>query len=409
MKYLFLLFLTVLIGINDALSQDRPNIVLFIADDLGAIDIPLYGNPVVRTPNIDRLARESLMFTNAFASSPTCSPSRASIHTGMMPFRNGAHANHSGIKENIRTLPNYLKELGYRVAIAGKYHLGPMEAYPFEMIHGTNVPEPGYEGEGVLWTDLVLGPVDDWLSTIKVEGDNPFMLVVNDHSPHVFWPEDPEYEASDIEIPSIHIDTDETRKARAKYYTDITKMDTNVGKLMDYLESNNLLDNTIIIFTSDQGPQWAFGKWSLYDYGVKVPLLVKWPGVIEGGTDTDALVSLVDLLPTIVELAGAKAPKEPEEIDGISFLSLLQGKTNRHRDYIFASHTGDGDMNAYSDGSKQTVQIFVEFGSRGKVYHTYGQRSPERLLAHMGREIISGRPCQSRSGALSSSSQGGTV
>jgi uncharacterized sulfatase len=345
MKYMFLLFLTVLIGINGALSKDRPNIVLFIADDLGAIDIPLYGNPVVRTPNIDRLARESILFTNAFASSPTCSPSRASIHTGMMPFRNGAHANHSGIKDNIRTLPNYLKEVGYRVAIAGKYHLGPMDAYPFEMIHGTNVPEPGYEGKGVLWTDLVLEPVDDWLSTIKRESDNPFMLVVNDHSPHVFWPEDPEYEASDIEIPSIHIDTDETRKARAKYYTDITKMDTNVGKLNGYLASNKLLDNTIIIFTSDQGPQWAFGKWSLYDYGVKVPLLVKWPGLTDGGGDTDALVSLVDVLPTLVELAGGKAPKAPEEIDGISFLSLLQGKTNRHRDYIYASHTGDGDMN----------------------------------------------------------------
>ncbi|MFC4870293.1 sulfatase [Negadavirga shengliensis] len=345
MKYFYLLLLATLVFINEGECQKRPNIVLFIADDLGAIDIPLYGNPIVRTPNIDRLAGESLLFTHAFATSPTCSPSRASIHTGLMPFRNGAHANHSGIKDNVRTLPDYLKAAGYRVAIAGKYHLGPMKAYPFEMIHGTNVPEPGYEGKGELWTDLVLDPVDEWLSKVKKEGEDPFLLVVNDHSPHVFWPENPEYEASEVEIPSIHIDTDATRKARAQYYTDITKMDTNVGKLMEYLASNELLDNTVIIFTSDQGPQWAFGKWSLYDYGIKVPMLVRWPGVIEGNTATDALVSLVDLLPTIMEMAGVKAPKAPEQIDGTSFLPLLQGKTNRHREYIYASHTGDGDMN----------------------------------------------------------------
>jgi arylsulfatase A-like enzyme len=345
MKYFYLLLLTTLAFINEGECQKRPNIVLFIADDLGAKDIPLYGNPMVRTPNIDRLAGESLLFTNAFATSPTCSPSRASIHTGLMPFRNGAHANHSGIKDNVRTLPDYLKEAGYRVAIAGKYHLGPMDAYPFEMIHGTNVPEPGYEGKGVLWTDLVLDPVNEWLSTVKEKKEDPFLLVVNDHSPHVFWPENPEYEPSEVEIPSIHIDTDATRKARAQYYTDITKMDTNVGKLLECLASNDLLDNTVIIFTSDQGPQWAFGKWSLYDYGIKVPMLVKWPAVIEGNTDTDALVSLVDLLPTIMEMAGEEVPKAPEEIDGISFLPLLQGKTSRHRGYIYASHTGDGDMN----------------------------------------------------------------
>lgn len=345
MKFIYLLFLTSVLFCINGYGQQRPNIVLFIADDLGAIDISLYGNPVVRTPHIDKLGSESLMFTNAFASSPTCSPSRASIHTGLMPFRNGAHANHSGIKNGIKTLPDYLKEVGYRVGIAGKYHLGPMDAFPFEMIHGTNVPEPGYEGKGVLWTDLVLDPVEEWLSVFKSGSGQPFLLVVNDHSPHVLWPENPEYEPSEVEIPSIHIDTDETRLERAKYFTDISKMDLNVGRLMSILDSHHLQENTVFIFTSDQGPQWSFGKWSLYDYGVKVPMLVKWPGVVQGGYDTDALVSLVDLLPTFVELAGGNAPKSPEFIDGISFLPLLLGKTNQHRDFLFASHTGDGDMN----------------------------------------------------------------
>jgi arylsulfatase A-like enzyme len=341
----------VLAGIPNAWARETSNpdkvpvnIVLFVADDLGANDISPYGNRVVRTPNIGRLASESLLFSRAFASSPTCSPSRASIYTGMMPFRNGAHANHAGIKENIRTLPVYLQPLGYKVALAGKLHVGPGSAYPFELIHHSNVPEPGYENKGVLWTDLNMTPVDEWLS-VSSKSKDPFMLIVNDHSPHVIWPEKAEYTESEVDIPSIHIDTEETRKSRARYYTDISKMDGNVGKLLKSLEKYALTENTVVIFTCDQGPQWAFGKWNLYDYGIRVPLLIRWPGKIKGGTETDALVSLVDLLPTVVELAGGIAPKEPEEIDGRSLLPLISGEKNSHRNEVFAAHTGDGTMN----------------------------------------------------------------
>lgn len=341
-KILILLFI---ISLTVSQAQKKPNIVLFVADDLGAIDIPLYGNPEVRTPNIDSLAKQSMMFTNAFASSPTCSPSRASLLTGLMPFRNGAHENHAGIKEGIITLPSYLKNLGYRTAIAGKYHIGPSDSYPFEMIHGTNVAEPGHEGDGVLWTDLKIGPIDSWLSDFEVKKETPFLLVVNDHSPHVFWPETSTYNPDDIKIPSKHIDTKETKEARAKYYTDITKMDSNLGQLINSLKVHNLMDNTIFIFTSDQGPQWAFGKWSLYDYGIRVPLLIKWPNIIREGSDTDALISLVDITPTLIEAAGGKVPKEPSMIDGESFLSLLQGKAFNARENVYATHTGDGTMN----------------------------------------------------------------
>lgn len=322
----------------------RPNVVIFVADDLGAHDIGPYGNRVVRTPHLDRLASESLLFSDAFASSPTCSPSRASIHTGLYPFRNGAHANHSGIKDEVQTLPVYLESLGYRTAIAGKLHIGPLELYPFEMIHNTNVPEPGYEGKGVLWTDLILDPVDEWLAGASDRKD-PFVLVVNDHSPHVIWPEQAEYKPEEMDIPGKHIDTEDTRKSRARYYTDITKLDANVGKLMKSLEKHGLDENTVFIFTADQGPQWAFGKWNLYDYGMQVPLIIKWPGVVKGGKSTGALASLVDIVPTVIEIAGGEAPACPGDIDGMSMLPLLQGQTFSHRESVFASHTGDGTMN----------------------------------------------------------------
>ncbi|MGQ8338812.1 sulfatase family protein [Sunxiuqinia sp. A32] len=327
-----------------AVKDSHPNIVIFVADDLGACDIGAYGNMVVKTPNLDRLASKSILFTEAFASSPTCSPSRASIHTGQYPFRNGAHANHHGIKAGIKTLPSYLNELGYDVGFAGKLHIGPMSVYPFDLIHNTNVPEPGHEKDGVLWTDLNMGPVDEWLSNAS-DKKEPFMLVVNDHSPHVIWPENTEYDYSKIDIPSIHIDTKEARVSRSRYYTDISKMDKNVGRLLESLEKYNLDENTIVIFTADQGPQIAFGKWNLYDYGIRVPLIIRWPGVIEGGSNTHALVSLIDIVPTAIELAGGKAPKEIEEIDGRSLVPFLKGEKSSHRDVVYGSHTGDGKIN----------------------------------------------------------------
>ncbi len=318
-----------------------PNIVLFVADDLGAHDIEPYGNRIVRTPNLKRLAEQGMRFTRAFVASPTCSPSRAALHTGMMPFRNGAHANHTGIKEGVRTLPAYLRELGYRTALAGKYHIGPMQAYPFELIGGTNVPEPGHEGDGALWTDLNLEPVEQWLREAAGE-EQPFLLVVNDHSPHVIWPEEAIYNPKKMDVPSRHIDTPEYRAMRARYYTDVTKMDRNVGCLLESLDKHGFAENTLFVFISDHGPQFPFGKWGLYDYGVQTPLLVQWPGQVEPDSDTDAMVSLVDLLPTFIEVAGGNAP---ENLDGRSFLPVLFGEADAHRKVVFATHTGDGNMN----------------------------------------------------------------
>lgn len=320
--------------------ETPPNIVLFIADDLGVGDIQPYGNQVVRTPNLQELASEALRFTSAFAASPTCSPSRSSIYTGLYPFRSGAHANHTGVRDGTRSLVQYLTPLGYDAALAGKLHVGPREALPFELIEGTNQKEPGHENDGVLWTDLVLDPVDTWLS--QRPAGKPFLLIVADHSPHVHWPEKAEYDPAEVDVPARHIDTPEYRASRARYYTDITKMDRNVGRLLDMLDQHGLAQNTLMVFTADQGPQWPFGKWSLYDAGIQTPLLVRWPGKVQGGTTTDALVSLVDLLPTFVEAAGG-AP--PEDIDGRSFLPVLLGQVTRHRDRVFASHTGDGKMN----------------------------------------------------------------
>jgi N-sulfoglucosamine sulfohydrolase len=339
--FIFLLNVFIAFG-QDALKagQQPLNIILFIADDLGVTDIGPYGNKVVHTPNLQKLSKQSLLFTRAFSASPTCTPSRSTIFTGLMPLRHGAHGNHSGINAGTKSIVQFLEPLGYRVAIAGKYHIGPENIFSFERVSKTNVPEPGFEKKPGLNYDLALEPVNQWLS--QQQKDKPFMLVVADHSPHVIWPEKPVYDPEKIDIPANHIDTRETRISRTRYYTDITKMDSNLGILLSNMEKNGLSENTIVIFIADQGPQWPFAKWSLYDDGVRVPLLIRWPGIIKPGTQTAALVSLADLLPTIIEIAGGKPPAD---LDGRSIRSLLTGKQTESRSYVYATHTGDKLMN----------------------------------------------------------------
>lgn len=321
-------------------SVKRPNVVIFIADDLGATDIGPYGNKIVRTPNLDAFAAGSMLFTNAFAGSPTCGPSRSTIFTGLYPFRHGGHGNHSAVKPGTISIVQQLKPLGYRVAIAGKLHVGPEDSFPFERVSHSNVIEPGFEKKPGLNYDLNMTVVEEWIAGLKK--DEPFVLIVCDHSPHVVWPEKATYSPKEVNIPFKHIDTDDTRKARARYYTDITKMDSNMGRLMNSLKKNGLQENTLMMFTADQGPQWAFAKWSLYDYGIQVPMIVRWPNVVKNGSTTDAMVSQADVVPTLLDIAGGKSAVK---LDGSSFLDVLKGKPTPQRKYVYATHTGDNMMN----------------------------------------------------------------
>jgi arylsulfatase A-like enzyme len=316
-----------------------PHIVLFIADDLSWHDCGPYGAKDVRTPNLDRLANEGMKFDMAFAASPTCTPSRSAIYTGMYPFRNGAHANHSLINDGVKTWPECFKNLGYRVLLAGKTHIGPRERFGFEYLQGSNVMPPGKNH--ILWTDLGTAAVETLLASHDRE-KTPLCLIVCSHSPHVYWPPNDGYEPAKLALPPYLLDTPQTREARCKYYTDVAWMDRQVGEVADALSKHGYSANTVFMFTADQGAQWPFGKWNLYDAGIRTPLIVRWPAKVKPGTTTKAMVSLVDVLPTLIESAGGG---EVKEIDGQSFLPILIGKSDHHRDEVFAAHTGDGQMN----------------------------------------------------------------
>lgn len=317
-------------------QTSRPNIVLFIADDLGVTDIGSYGNKSVRTPNLDRLGKESLLFNQAFATAPTCAPSRMSMYTGLFPQKHGAVGNEMGVYNEVSSIVQYFKPLGYKVAIAGKLHVGPQTVFDFEQVKGSNRREPGTEGLKGMFSDLYMDPVGDWL--VEQKSDTPFVLIVADHSPHVTWPLKPTYEASEVSVPPQLIDTRQTRELMSRYYTDISKMDKNLGILLQQLKKYNYDKNTLFLFTADQGPQLPFGKWTLYDYGIRVPLMMRLPGKIKAGETTDALVSHVDLLPTLLEVVQGTIPVG---IDGKSFYNVLENPESGHRENIYASHSGD--------------------------------------------------------------------
>jgi uncharacterized sulfatase len=176
------------------------------------------------------------------------------------------------------------------------------------------------------------------------QGAKPLCLFVGSNSPHVPWPDtDLGYAAEQVRLPAGSIDTPRTREWRARYAAAVTKADADLGMILDAARAC-LGSNTLFLFSSDNGAQWPFAKWNCYEAGVRAPLIISWPGVIQPGTHTSAMVSWVDFLPTLLEAAGGKPPKG---LDGRSFLSVLRGKKSTHRDRIFTTHSGDGRFNVY--------------------------------------------------------------
>jgi uncharacterized sulfatase len=359
-----LIVVACILGLSSGtMAADKPNIVVFICDDLGSLDTTPYGATDVKTPNTQRLANEGLRFTQAFVASPSCAPSRAALLTGLMPARNGAEPNHSRPKEEIKKLPAYLQELGYEVASFGKVaHYGHGPLYGFNVVGGEGFAR--HEG---------IGLATEFVKNRKAE--KPLALFVGTHWPHVPWPEKSEYDPAGVKLPAEHFDTPEFRLSRTRYYEAVTSADNFFGKILETVDQKLDRKNTYVFFTSDHGAQLPFGKWNLYDAGMRVPLIVAGPG-ITSGTTTDAMVSWIDILPTLVDLAGGKPPKD---IDGRSFAAVLRGEKQSSREEIYATHSGDKEFNVYpmralrTDGWKYILNLHPEFQ-----YATHINRGGER-------------------------------
>ena len=311
-----------------AFSQAKPNFVFIIADDVSWNDIGCYGNDVVKTPNIDRLAQEGLRFTNAFLTASSCSPSRCSIISGKYPHSNGAAELHTPLPEKEKPFPLFLKENNYYTAHAGKWHMGPATHRAFDCYTDNN----GY--------DIGDGGENNWVSFLKERPkDKPFFFWFASNDAHRPWGADTfkiTHNPAKMIIPPYFADTPETRQDMASYYNEIGRFDYYIGKVRKELEAQGVLENTLIIVMSDNGRPFPRCKTRVYDSGMKTPFIVFWPkGIRNKGNHSESLISAIDIAPTILKLAGINVP---DEYQGKNFVAVLKKRSAEIRSSVFSEH-----------------------------------------------------------------------
>lgn len=317
--------------------QRHPDIVVYLADDLSAADLSVYGGTNIQTPAIDQLAAEGMTFNRAFVASPSCAVSRASLLTGLMPARNGAEENHTFPNKDILRLPQILNGLGYQTAAFGKVaHSRSAPDYKFHVHDGKKeIPE-------------LRVTVRKFLETRTDQ--RPLALFVGVSDPHVAWPKQSAVDPVAMAMPPQLLDTPRTRVQRSRYLQEVKNLDIYLNELRE-LTDKHLSRDKLFVFSSDHGAQFPFGKWTLYDEGIRVPLIIARKGRITPGTSTEAIVSWIDILPTLIEIGGGQVP---ENLDGRSFASVLNDAAVSHRDRIFTTHSGDRLMNVYLSRSVRT-------------------------------------------------------
>ncbi len=297
-----------------------PNFLIFVADDQGERDLGCYGHGVLRTPNIDRLAAEGTRFDRAFLTISSCSPSRSSILTGRYPHNTGAEDLHQPLPADQKTLARYLRPAGYHCMSVGKWHLGEAERRNWDRV----VECAGRETAEKALELLESRPQD-----------KPFFFWVATKDPHrpfdrdaIARPHDP----ARVVVPPYLPDHPLIRKELAQYYDEITRFDKHVGLISKDLEKQGVLDRTFVVYLSDNGMPFPRAKATLYDSGIHTPLLLRYPPLVRPGSVQKGLVSVVDVAPTILELAGLKQ----KNMQGRSMVAMLKDPQTAGREAIFA-------------------------------------------------------------------------
>ena len=317
------------------------NVVLIVADDLG-LDLGCYGDKVAKTPHLDALAREGTRFTHAFCTTASCSASRSVILTGLHNHANGQYGHQHGsgnfhTRTSVRSLPVLMKEAGYRTYSIGKFHVQPEEVYKFDKF--------GNEG-GKSRSPVQMAEATE--KFLQEKDDKPFFVYFCMTEPHRagkgFGNEGKHqgvtpvvYLPAEVKVPEYLPDHPEVRAEWAEYLQAVSRLDQGVGRLVKALQETGKYEQTLILFISDNGPPFPGAKTTLYDPGMRLPLIVRSPDQKLRGITTNALVNWTDLAPTILDFAGAKGPSYP--LHGRSFLPVLEQATPKGWDEVFASHT----------------------------------------------------------------------
>jgi arylsulfatase A-like enzyme len=327
-------------------SAQRPNLVLVLSDDHTAEFTGCYGNPVVRTPHLDRFASEGMRLDRFFCAAPQCVPSRAAYLTGLSPVAANMGRFSAPLPARIRSLPEHLKKAGYFTGIVGRqFHLdgspnGPVSG-PIYKKHNLQTFRQRAD-----FID-VSGSVPRTLEKMgeffgRKPKDAPYFLWINFTDPHHVWDNNaltPGHDAANLPIPKYLPDLPGVREDLRRYYDEVGRLDLDFRRTLDLLERQPGAENTLILFLGDNGCAFPHGKGTLYDPGLNVPALARWPGRIRNGGSSPALISGEDVTPTFLEAAGLPAAAE---MSGLSFLPVLTGKAARTRETVFAQRLTHG-------------------------------------------------------------------
>ena len=345
------------------------HIVMFVTDDHGQ-DAGTYGHPVVKTPHLDALAAEGVRFRHAYATTASCSASRSVILSGLHNHRTAQYGHehdysHFQSYNSLRTLPRLLAEGGYRTGRVGKFHVAPEATYRFDHVM------PGSQRSPVEMVEATRAFIRD-------RGDRPFFLYVAPSDPHrgggvaddlagtpdrfgnraQGYPgiDTIEYDPADVVVPPWLPDSVASRAELAQYYQSISRLDQGVGRLMQILREEGVHDQTLILYLSDHGAAFPGAKTTVYEPGLRSPLIVRHPDARRRGVESDAMVSWVDLTPTLLDFAGVAPPSYAQHISspdvralgpfpekhglhGRSFLAAARGEEVTGWDEVYASHT----------------------------------------------------------------------
>jgi N-sulfoglucosamine sulfohydrolase len=318
-------------------AAGKKNVLLIVADDLG-LQVGCYGDRHARTPHLDALAAGGTRFTHAFASVASCSPSRATLLTGLPTHQCGqyglAHGTHNQHSfRGVRGLPALLKPAGYKSGVVGKLHVLPKEVYPFD----AEIGDPGRNPVAV---------ADKARRFIQSAGEAPFFLLIGYTDPHRAkegFANDGKYpggvprakfDPAALSLPAFLPDRPEARAEWAEFYQSVTRMDHGVGLLLKLLDDLKVADDTLVIFLSDNGPPFVGAKTTLYDAGVHLPLIVRRPGQTPGRTCA-AMASWTDIAPTVLDWAGVA---KPDKLFGRSLLPVLEQPNPAGWETVYGSH-----------------------------------------------------------------------
>ncbi len=414
----------------------RPNILYIMSDDHAAHAISAYGSAINATPNIDRIAREGARFTNCFCENSLCCPSRAAILTGTFSCKNGVVDLSTPLDAAKTTLPTLMRSAGYQTAIVGKWHL---HREPAEFDYWDVLPEQGVYHDPVFLTpgkrtkekgyvtDIITDKCINWLD--RRDPSKPFMLMCHHKAPHRPWEPDAAhanmYEDTDIPEPLTFNDDHATRSDAARrqkmaiedltptdvkqtpppgltpeqlkhwkyeryikdYLRCIASVDDNVGRLLKYLDEHGLTENTIVVYTSDQGfylgdHGWFDKRW-MYEESLRMPLLVRYPGRVAPGSVCDKFVQNIDFAPTMLDYAGAAAP---DSMQGASIRPLLEGTpTPAWRTSIYYHYYEEGTEHhvAAHYGIRTDRYKLIRFYSEVKAWELYDLRQDPHELKNV--------------------------